>query len=29
VDLLVRRDDGGAAVEILRKQGQIEIVKSV
>jgi glycogen debranching enzyme len=29
VDLLVRRDDGGATVEILRKQGQIEIVKSV
>jgi glycogen debranching enzyme len=29
VDLLVRRHNGGAAVEILRKQGQIEIVKSV
>jgi glycogen debranching enzyme len=29
VDLLVRRYDGGAAVEVLRKQGQIEILKSV
>ena len=29
VDLLVRRYNGGAAVEVLRKQGQIEILKSV
>jgi hypothetical protein len=29
VDLLVRRYDSGATVEILRKQGHIEIVKYV
>jgi glycogen debranching enzyme len=29
VDLLVRQYEGGAAVEVLRKDGQIEIVKSV
>src|SRR4029077_12890732 len=29
VDLLVRRYDSGSTVEILRKQGQVEIVKYV